>query len=277
MTRERLRRFAKNIDGEQDDITDSTHERGQQKGQSRQSFEIYSEPILEQDDTIYSDALLPSISDIREEPITLGQMTRLIRGNSLLSLYDEYISGTCKVAEATDAPEVSLSHKVCLVRHDITRIEVDAIVNATNTTFLGGGDLDEVILRAAGPALRAELKGIGGCGVGDARMTSAYQLPCRNVIHTVPPELEPDPTVRENQLRRCYRRSLKLAASNALRTIAFPCMGTGRNGYPRVETAATAIDEVRKYLLNDKENSIERVIFCVYQAKDLKVYGYLLP
>jgi O-acetyl-ADP-ribose deacetylase (regulator of RNase III) len=152
---------------------------------------------------------------------------------------------------------------------DITRLAVDAIVNAANTSLLGGGGVDGAIHRAAGPQLLEECRGIGGCPTGEARITKGYRLPARYVIHTVGPVYRGTPRDQE-LLASCYRNSLGLAVRNRLASIAFPAISCGVYGYPIEDACRVAVTTTIEVLTANP--SIQKVIFILFSAGDLKVY-----
>ena len=165
--------------------------------------------------------------------------------------------------------EKNILDKIEAKQGDITKLDVDAIVNAANTSLLGGGGVDGAIHRAAGPGLLAECRGLGGCPTGEARITGGYNLPARYVIHTVGPVYSGRPQDR-SLLTGCYRNSLKLAAENNVASIAFPAISCGVYGYPIEDACRIAVDTTCDFL--KAETSIEKVIFMLFSPGDLKIY-----
>ena len=159
--------------------------------------------------------------------------------------------------------------KIEIQQGDITRLDVDAIVNAANTKLLGGGGVDGAIHRAAGPQLLEECRTIGGCPTGEARITGGYNLPARHVIHTVGPVYS-GKAQDSRLLTNCYLNSLKLAVENNLTTIAFPAISCGVYGYPIEDACKIAVDTVCAFL---KQNpSLHKIIFILFSEQDSRVY-----
>jgi O-acetyl-ADP-ribose deacetylase (regulator of RNase III) len=160
------------------------------------------------------------------------------------------------------------------IQADITRLDVDAIVNAANSSLLGGGGVDGAIHRAAGPDLVHECRLLGGCKPGKAKITRGYRLPARHIIHTVGPVWQDGQQGEEETLASCYRESLGLAIRHGLSSIAFPCISTGIYGYPAEAAAGTAVRTVRE-ILSQTPYEIE-VTFCCFSARDLNLYLQIL-
>jgi O-acetyl-ADP-ribose deacetylase (regulator of RNase III) len=162
-----------------------------------------------------------------------------------------------------------------LLRGDITKLAVDAIVNAANTSLLGGGGVDGAIHRAAGPELLAECRILGGCNPGEAKITRGYALLARFVIHTVGPIWSGGTRGEPEILANCYRNSLRIAVENNLETIAFPAISCGAYGYPIADAAAIAVETTREFLR--RNNSIAVVTFVVSSDEIEAAYQGLLP
>jgi O-acetyl-ADP-ribose deacetylase len=160
--------------------------------------------------------------------------------------------------------------RIQIVRSDITKLDIDAIVNAANTTLLGGGGVDGAIHRAAGPELLAECRTLGGCRPGEAKITRGYRLAARFVIHTVGPIWRGGEHDEARTLANCYRNSLQLAVENEIKTIAFPAISCGAYGYPIEEAAHIAFKTTREFLAMTDE--IQKLIFVVWGADVYDAY-----
>jgi len=180
-----------------------------------------------------------------------------------------------KSGAVEDGPPVNadFNNRVGIFLGDITRLEVDAIVNAANRTLRGGGGVDGAIHNAAGDELLAECKLLGGCDTGEAKVTAGYRLPAKYVIHTVGPM-----GVNKGALTSCYRNCLKIMEDLKLTSIAFPCISTGVYGYPSHQACPVALDTVREFLETSPHSAnVERIIFCLFLEKDVAIYEKLMP
>jgi O-acetyl-ADP-ribose deacetylase (regulator of RNase III) len=164
--------------------------------------------------------------------------------------------------------------KIEIIRGDITKLDVDAIVNAANTTLLGGGGVDGAIHRNAGPELLAECRTLCGCKPGEAKLTRGYHLPARFVIHTVGPVWRGGQRGEPGTLANCYRNSLQLAVENEIKTIAFPAISCGAYGYPIPGAAQIALKTTRDFLATN--DSIEKVTFVLWDEDIYDAYRQLL-
>ncbi|HBO97822.1 MAG TPA: O-acetyl-ADP-ribose deacetylase [Candidatus Omnitrophica bacterium] len=164
--------------------------------------------------------------------------------------------------------------RIEITQSDITKLKVDAIVNAANETLLGGGGVDGAIHKAAGPQLLEECRGLGGCPTGDAKITRGYKLSAKHVIHTVGPVWHDGKHNEEALLKNCYQRSLEIALDNNLKTIAFPCISTGVYRFPKDKAARIAVATVQECL--KKMPEIEKVIFVCFSQEDFNIYRKLL-
>src|SRR5437879_2908213 len=157
-----------------------------------------------------------------------------------------------------------------VIKADITKLEVDAIVNAANSSLLGGGGVDGAIHRAAGPELVAECRSLGGCRTGEAKATAGYRLPAKHVIHTVGPVWMGGGHDEAERLADCHLNAISLAASLGCRTVAFPAISTGVFGYPRDQAAQVAMDAVRRAL--SQQDTVHLVRFVLFDDQTRAVY-----
>ena len=160
--------------------------------------------------------------------------------------------------------------KIEIQRGDITTLKVDAIVNAANNSLLGGGGVDGAIHRAAGPGLIEECRTLNGCATGQAKVTSAYNLPCKFVIHAVGPVWRGGQFNEDELLSSAYRNALRIAASMKLTSIAFPNISTGIYGFPKARAAKIALSEASAH--QESEPHVDRIIFCIFDPDNLEIY-----
>jgi O-acetyl-ADP-ribose deacetylase len=207
----------------------------------------------------------PKLPKMTLSPSEIPTLSALYKNKTLIA-----------AASSPYTPSQTLNHKISHIRHDLTKLRVDAIVNAANTSLLGGGGVDGAIHRAAGRGLYQECRRLDGCSTGSAKITGAHNLPCRNVIHAVGPVYHGYER-SEPLLRSCYRKSLDLAVEYGCKSIAFSALSTGVYGYPSVDAADVAISEVRSFLTGPDGEEIDRVIFCSFEMKDVNAYTEALP
>ena len=172
---------------------------------------------------------------------------------------------------STYSVDEELNKRVSIFVGDITKLGVDAIVNAAKNNLRGGGGVDGAIHRAAGRSLLEECVTLNGCNTGDAKLTRGYRLPARYVIHTVGPVGE-----QPSLLESCYRRSLQIAVENNIRSVAFPCISTGVYGYPGQAAVKVVLSTVRT-MLESHKGALDRVIFCLFLKEDVDLYHQYMP
>ncbi|MEI9425114.1 O-acetyl-ADP-ribose deacetylase [Mesorhizobium sp. Cs1299R1N1] len=169
---------------------------------------------------------------------------------------------------------IAMGDRISVHTGDITKLAVDAIVNAANSSLLGGGGVDGAIHRAAGPELEFECRMLNGCKTGDAKITKGYKLPARHIIHTVGPVWQGGGKGEAELLASCYRRSLELAVANDCRSVAFPAISTGVYRYPKDEATKVAATEVNDFI---KQNALpETVVFCCFDEAMAELYRRIL-
>jgi O-acetyl-ADP-ribose deacetylase (regulator of RNase III) len=179
-----------------------------------------------------------------------------------------------RISDLISLVRQSADSKIEIIRGDITKLDVTAIVNAANTTLLGGGGVDGAIHRAAGPRLLEECRTLGGCAPGEAKITGGYNLPAKFIIHTVGPVWSGGSRGESETLANCYRNSLRVAVENGIKAIAFPAISCGAYRYPIGDAAKIAVDTTRKFLTG--RNEIDAVIFVAATDEIFRAYEALL-
>lgn len=227
--------------------------------------------------------ILPAISPLcLMRFLTRTSRMAILRLADIPTVEQLYSSGKLRLSQqSNDAATSKWNNKISLVRTDITTLGTDAIVNAANESLMGGGGVDGAIHRAAGPELVRECATLDGCDTGDAKITGAYRLPCKKVIHAVGPIYSI--TKRQGRhtslLQSCYTKSLQLAVENECRSIAFSALSTGIYGYPSDEAAEAAIRAVTNWLEEDapRADNLDRIVFCQFLEKDERAYSEIIP
>ena len=224
-------------------------------------------------------ALVHDEQRILEEPETKGDDNMLDVDKSPVSNVTPELAATDELVEKDSEETVKspileqkkgVADKISIYVGDITKLHVDAIVNAANESLLGGGGIDGAIHKAAGPQLLQECKTLKGCKTGEAKITSGYKLPAKHIIHTVGPRGE-----NKEKLKSSYESSMQLLIDKNLKTIAFPCISTGIFGYPAEKAASVAVKTVKKFVKRNEEK-IDRVTFCLYNQTDVEIYKNLM-
>ncbi|OQU96299.1 Macro domain-containing protein [Cladophialophora immunda] len=194
------------------------------------------------------------------------------------TLSDLYRNNLLRPSTAKNLPAPNQEHndKICTIQGDITLLEADVIVNAANRRLAGGGGVDGAIQRAAGPGLLEECLTLGGCETGSAKITDAYNLPSKKVIHAVGPIYQ-DKHTSEPLLRAAYRTALNLAVEHGCKTIAFPAISTGVYGYPSHLAARAALSEIRTFVDEPTGLQLEKIILCNFVDNDVDAYDSALP
>lgn len=212
---------------------------------------------------------------VRRSPPTASNSKDLIKLQQITSVANLYQLGDLESKPTMAQPSIAFNQTVCLVREDITKLDVDVIVNSTDPHFLGMGTLDRTIFKKGGPELWDEVKSFGGCQAGEVKTTPGYLLPTKHILHAIPPGLLKKDT--KNTLRSIYRRILHNATFLGAKSVAIPSIGTGSLNYPRREGASLAMEEVKRFLESREQGGLEKIVFVVISSSDEGIYKSLLP
>ncbi|KAJ3813032.1 A1pp-domain-containing protein [Lentinula aff. lateritia] len=209
----------------------------------------------------------------------MNRVVKLSEISTVAQLYKSSIITAPAAGKAKFKPNAAFLDRVSLFQGDITKLEVDSIVNAANKSLLGGGGVDGAIHKAAGRQLLEECRTLNGCDTGFSKITGAYRLPSKHIIHTVGPVYSVSSVdIKAQQLASCYQTSIDVAVTNLLHHIAFPSVSTGIYGYPIEDATHIALNVVRKHFESGESSAkLDRVIFVVWSDKDKMVYESLIP
>ncbi|KAI4607878.1 hypothetical protein J4E83_009422 [Alternaria metachromatica] len=244
-------------------------------GRARQILETYGVKQKGQDAEGIRDHL-DEVLYVREAERPTPKLRGLIQVHQIPPVARLYILGQLEAKPTMAKPSTLFNHTVCLVREDITRLEVDIVVNSTDPSFSGMGTLDRSIFKKGGDELRSEVSTFGKCEEGDVKATAGYLLPAKHILHVVPPGVFRSDT--KNILRNIYRAILHDAVLMRATSIAIPSIGTGMRNYPRRDCASLAMEEVKRFLESaEPGNGLDKIIFVVFSSNDEFVYKSLLP
>ncbi|KAI4686423.1 uncharacterized protein J4E84_005702 [Alternaria hordeiaustralica] len=244
-------------------------------GRARQILETYGVKQKGQDAEGIRDHL-DEVLYVREAERPTPKIRGLIQIHQIPPVARLYILGQLEAKPTMAKPSTLFNHTVCLLREDITRLEVDIVVNSTDPSFSGMGTLDRSIFKKGGDELRSEVSTFGKCEEGDVKATAGYLLPAKHILHVVPPGVFRSDT--KNILRNIYRAVLHDAVLMRATSIAIPSIGTGMRNYPRRDCASLAMEEVKRFLESaEPGNGLDKIIFVVFSSNDEFVYKSLLP
>ncbi|KAJ5061318.1 hypothetical protein J3E72DRAFT_190163 [Bipolaris maydis] len=258
-------------------ILDSVMAQGQNDldlAQIRPKLEGYRAKARAQDTGDASDQP-DNLASVEHSPPTASSSRDLVKLHQISTVTKMYQHDVIKPKSTMAQSSATFNNIVCLAREDMTKLEVDVIVNSTDTSFLGMGTLDRLIFKKGGPELQEEVQKFGVCREGDVKTTPGYLLPAKNILHVIPPEVYRKDS--KNVLRNIYRGILHDATYLKAKSVAIPCIGTGALGFPRRDCASLAMEEVRRFLQTKEPGGLEKIIFVVYSATDEAIYKNILP